>query len=225
MRNTMMPYNLQFFADGDGTGGDSSVPAANLETSTQNNGEKGEDDQTSSNSKEDSGEKKSFTQEDLTKIATTEKAQGKNSILKIFGVKDEKTAKEQAQAFKNWQDQQKTNEQKLKDQQTELVTANTRAVEAENKLSCIMSGVTKESISDALAIASLKVTEDKDLESVLKDMKTDARYKGFFSPSSTGTGSTAEHQSGTGSGNTENLGSRLAKTRATTGKKSSYFTN
>lgn len=178
---------------------------------------------------EDTSGEKTFTQAQLSAVAATEKKQGKQSILNIFGVKDEKTAKEQAKAFKEWQDSQKTAEAKVKEQEEQISEANAKAAIAESKLSCVMAGVNKDSVDDVLAIAVTKVTDDKDLDDVLEEMKKEPRYKGFFgteSGSSKGTGTPDGHQgTGNAGGKTDNLGERLGKARQTSAKKSNFFTN
>ena len=215
-----MKYNLQFFAEDGGDGG-----SGDTGTGTETDGET---DAGTGNQNPDKTGEKTFTQAELSAVAATEKKQGKQSILNIFGVKDEKTAKEQAKAFKEWQDAQKTAETKVKEQEAQINEANAKALLAENKLTCIMAGVNKDSIDDAMAIAATKVTEDKDLNTVLEEMKKEPRYKGFFSTtdssSSKGTGSPDGHQ-GTGSGSTENIGERLGKARGAAPKKSNFFTD
>lgn len=107
------------------------------------------------------------------------------------------------------------------------LAAENRAEMAENKLSCVTAGVNKDSLDDALAIALLKVTDGKDLNAVLTEMKSQAKYKGFFEESTglKGTGNPANH-AGAGSGNKDNIGKRLAeKAVSTQAKKSSYFSN
>lgn len=218
-------YNLQFFADE--TSGSSSAEGSN-DDSNGNNEDQTQGNGDQSQSKDESGQK-TFTQAELSAVAATEKKQGKQSILNMFGVKDEKTAKQQAEEFKKWQESQKTLETKLKDQESSLNEATIRAQNAENKLALITAGVTPESIDDVLAIALLKVSDDKDLNTVLEDMKKEPKYKGFFGKSgsnggSNGTGTPAGHQ-GTGSGAKENLGERLGKARQSSVKKSNFFTN
>lgn len=220
----LFPLRLQFFAEDGGEGSNDDAGAAGTEGEGNQNPDAGKGGE--------AGE--TFTQEQMNAIAAREKSQGKNAILKLFGAKDEKTAKEQAKAFKEWQEAQKTNEQKLQDQQKDISDANARAQAAEDKLVCIMAGINKDSVDDALAIASMKVTEDKNLEAVIEDMKKEPRYKGFFDTDSSdssdnkhkGTGTPAGHQ-GTGSsaGGSENIGERLGKARNGGAKKSNFFTN
>ena len=188
-----------------------------------------ENQQQNQGSNENSGEK-TFTQSELSVVAATEKKQGKQAILNLFGLKDEKSAKAQAEEFKKWQEQQKTLDDKVKEQTTTIEETSKRAQLAENKLACVMAGVNKDSVEDALAIATLKVTEEKSLEAVLEEMKKETRYAGFFnstnSQGSKGTGTSAGHE---GTGNTGgavgNIGERLGKAKQATVKKSNFFTN
>lgn len=185
------------------------------------------------NQQQNSGAGKTFTQDEVTAIGTREKNQGKSSILKIFGCADEKTAKAEAEEFKKWKESQKTDEQKRNEAEQQLkdsaAESEKRAVAAENKLTALSAGVTIESLDDALAIALLKVTDDKPLDKVFAEMKKEPRYSGFFgtgtgSSNNGGTGSSADHNKGQG-GNKGNIGERLAQSRvASAPAKSNFFT-
>lgn len=173
---------------------------------------------------------KTFTQDDVNAIGAREKNQGKSSILKLFGCTDEKSAKAEAEEFKKWKESQKTDEQKRSEAEQQLkdsaAESEKRAVTAENKLTALAAGVTTESLDDALAIALLKVTEEKPLDKVFAEMKKEPRYSGFFGGGSSnngGTGSSADHNKGQG-GNKGNIGERLAQARvANTSAKSNFF--
>lgn len=214
----LFPMNLQFFAeDNAGTGEPEGTPEGTPDGT--------EPTPTPDAGTTESGEK-TFTQAELNAIAAKEKSQGKTSILKMFGIKDEKTAKEQAEAFKQWQAEQQSIQDKLNTSQTELKDAEARAELAELKLSCIMAGVNNESIEDILAIAATKVTDDKTIDKVLEEMKKETKYAGFFStPSANSTGTSPDHRDKGGKPE-ENFGARLAKSSAgTKPAKSSYFSN
>lgn len=182
------------------------------------------------NQQQNSGAK-TFTQEDVNAIGAREKNQGKSAILKMFGCADEKTAKAEAEEFKKWKESQKTDEQKRNDAEQQLkdsaAESEKRAVAAENKLTALSAGVTTESLDDALAIALLKVTDDKPLDKVFAEMKKEPRYSGFFGTGSSnngGTGSSADHNKGQG-GDKGNIGERLAQSRvASASAKSNFFT-
>lgn len=220
LETQVIPLNLQFFAEGEGNS-----QTTGAEDTSGTEGAAGDQTQ-QSNTGSTSGTEKTFTQSELTATAAKEKSQGKNSILKLFGVQDEKAAKAEAEAYKAWKATQKTNEEKLKDQETTIKDAETRAAAAEAKLTCITAGITADSLDDALAIAQLKVTDDKDLTKVLEEMKAEARYKGFFAATdsgSNGTGSSVEHKGSQGSSK-DNIGARLAKNHVKDPeRKSSFF--
>ena len=95
---TLIPLNLQFFAADPATGGSTEGNEGSESNEGTNDSGNENGDQSQSSSGEESGEK-TFTQAELSAVATAEKKQGKQSILNIFGVKDEKTAKEQAKAL------------------------------------------------------------------------------------------------------------------------------
>ena len=197
----------------------------------QNQQNQGADNNTGDQNQQQNTGAKTFTQDEVNAIGTREKNQGKNSILKMFGCADEKSAKAEAEEFKKWKESQKTDEEKRNEAAQQLkdsaAESEKRAIAAENKLSALTAGVTAESIDDALAIALLKVTEDKPLDKVFEEMKKEPRYAGFFGAgqsSSDGTGSSATHNKGNQQ-NKENIGERLAKSRvANTATKSNFFT-
>lgn len=213
----------KFFNPDDNQGGGSSA----TEQGTDPNGASTpkEGDQTHDNN---SGAK-TFTQEEVNTIGAKEKNQGKNSILKLFGCADEKAAKAEAEEFKKWKESHQTEEEKRSIAETQLKNTaaenEKRAVAAENKLAALSAGVTTESLNDALAIALLKVTEEKPLEKVLEEMKKEPKYSGFFGTSSNagGTGRSADHNNNQGN-NGNNIGKRLAESRVKSAPaKSSFF--
>lgn len=223
-----LPYNIQFFADGEGSGSEDDA-SHDEEGNQDDQGKAGDQGQEN----KDTG--KTFTQAELSAVAVTEKKQGKNAILKLFGCEDEKTAKEQAVAFKKWQEDQKTAEQKQHDSEKDKAAAEARAVAAENKLTCISAGVNLDSLEDALAIAAPKVTDEKDLKAVLNEMREQKKYKGFFAASGSseedddegddgeeGTGSAPGHNKKPDAAQSS-LGKRLAESQRGAIKKSTYF--
>jgi hypothetical protein len=219
----LLRMNLQHFADG----GNDDVDENNDDS------DDGDDDNPDDSDKDGDGSKddKKFTQDDMTKVATREKKQGRKSAFKEMGFKDEAEAKSQLDAFREWQKSQLSEDEK---HQQEIDNANTatseaekRAQEAEEKLAVVIAGVRKDSIDDVLAIARVKVTDEKSLDDVLAGMKKEDRYKSFFesedSGLSGGTGSGLSHKKG--SNKKDNIGARLAKAQMgnSNNKKSSYF--
>lgn len=236
-KKNFIPMNLQFFAEDGGENQGSTDTGSQNQQGSEQNSQQGNQSQQGNNSQSGSNQQqeKTFTQSDMTAMATREKREGKNSILKLFGISDEKSAKDEAAAYLAWKESQKTEEQKQQEAteklQTDKTDAEKRAMVAENKLSAFVAGVNKDSLEDALAIALLKVTEDKNLDAVLSEMKEQAKYKGFFEQESSqsspdaGTGNGVNHSSSGGNSGASNIGKRLAeKNNSSQTKKSSYFT-
>lgn len=224
LEKTILPLNLQFFAEDDG---------ADENKDDQNDNDDGDSDDDSDNNDDDNDnkdkEEKKFTQSELSAVATTEKKQGRKSAFRELGFKNEKEAKAEMAEFKKWKESQLTPEQKaqkdLDDSKEATSEAEKRAQAAEEKLAVVIAGVRKDSIDDVLAIARVKVTEDKSLDDVLNEMKKEERYKSFFGSSediaNQGTGTNLTHKKG--SLTKDNIGARLAKQQHSENKKSSYF--
>lgn len=218
----ILPFNLQFFAEHDPT----NEPDPTNESEDTNGG----------TDQNESGNEKTFTQKEVNAIMAKEKRQGKNSVLKNLGFDSEEDAKKAFNLLKALTDSQKTAEQKVIDEKDEAAKgkdkAEERAIKAENKLACLMAGVSKDCIDDVLAIASAKVDEDNDLSDVLEDMKKNKKYALFFGESeepddepsngNKGTGAKPKNNKG-GKDESGNLGERLAKNSSKPAKKSSYF--
>lgn len=229
----MLPFNLQFFAEGDNGDGEQTGNEAGNEDS------KGGDDSQNKtgedNGEQSKGAEKTFTQKQVSDMMAKEKKQGKQAILNSLGFKTEQEAKDAMSLLKALQDSQKSEEQKQKEANDAAVAekekAEQRAILAESKLSCIENGVNKESVDDVLTIAMSKVTDDKSLDDVIADMKKESRYASFFvsesdgGKGSDGTGSTPSHSSSQGKSGGD-YGKQLAeKFNATksVGTKSKFF--
>lgn len=213
----VLPLNLQFFAEGDddiddpGTGG-------------EGDGDNGDQSDKSSD--------KTFTQAEVTAMMTREKKEGRKALLKQLGFKTEAEAKNAIALYNALVESQKTDEDKAKEKEQNLANeksdAEKRAELAENKLACVMAGVKNDSVDDVLAIALLKVTEEKNLDTVLAEMKKEPRYAGFFQDGDNGddgTGSDPGH-SKDGKDNEDKKGSygaSLAKKQSSSTKKKTYF--
>lgn len=82
--------------------------------------------------------------------------------------------KEEIKAFKEWQDSQKTEEQKTNDKISEAEKAKTaaelRAVELEAKVSALSQGVKSDSVDDVVALAQRLVTDDVTVEDAIKQV-------------------------------------------------------
>lgn len=212
-----LPLNLQFFASDDDV--DDDDDDLNDDNAGSDDDDKGDDGKAS----------KTFTQAEVTAMMTREKKEGRKALLKQLGFKTEKEAKDAVALYTALVDSQKSEEDKLKDKagdlENEKNTAEQRAELAENKLSCVMAGVKNDAIDDALAVAKLKVTEEKDLDKVLAEMKKEPRYAGFFNEEGSGddTGNKPGHNKDNDGKQKENYGASLAKGQKETSKKKTYF--
>lgn len=186
---------------------------------------------------------KTFTQDQVTKMMTREKNQGRNAALKELGI-DPKDTKAIAMV-KALIDSQKTDEQKAAEKesenQTKMNEAEQRAQIAEAKAEAMMLGVKTQYVDDVVTLALAKMTEDSDLKTIIGEFKT--KYPVWFGESSddednedkNGKGKGKAGQRGTGSSvknsnkekkdEEKGLGARLAAQRKSGGKKSSYWGN
>ena len=208
----LLAYDLQLFADESGS---DSGDAGNNGGSDQG----ANNDDANHEADQKHGETKTFTQEQVSGMMAKEKNEGKRSILKSLGFKSEEDAKEAIKKYNEYLETQKTEAEK---QQEALNKANSEKDDALNRAK-----VAENKIDDVLAIASTKVTDEKDLDAVLKEMKDDKKYESFFvkESSSHGTGSNAGHSNNGSDGNGEVYAKKLAERfkNSSANQKSSFF--
>ena len=193
---------------------------------------------------DDKGSKggKTFTQDQVNRMMTREKNQGRNAVYKELGI-DPKDSK-MVNMFKAFIESQKTDEQKAAEKETENQTkmneAEQRAQVAEAKAEAMMLGVKTQYVEDVVTLALAKMTEDSDLKTIIGEFKT--KYPVWFGESDEddkndkdknkgktgqkGTGSSVKtSKEDKGKGEEKGFGARLAAQRRGTGKKSSYWGN
>ncbi len=196
------------------------------------------DDKSDKSDKSDKGSKdtvKTFTQEQVNKMMTREKNQGRNAVYKELGIdpKDTKTVN----MFKAFIESQKTDEQKAAEKesenQTKMNEAEQRAQIAEAKAEAMMLGIKTQYVEDAVTLALAKMTEDSDLRTIIGEFKT--KYPVWFDKSDDndkgnkgkigqkGTGSSINSKEEKGENKEKGLGARLAAQRKSSNKKSSYW--
>ena len=188
---------------------------------------------------------KTFTQEQVNKMMTREKNQGRSAALKELGI-DPKDSKMVAMV-KALIESQKTDEQKAAEKdaenQTKVNEAERRAQVAEAKAEAMMMGVKTQYVDDVVALVLAKMTEDSDLKTIIGEFKTkypvwfgesedddedgkDKGNKGKGKTGKKGTGSSVKtSKEDKGKGEEKGLGARLAAQRRGAGKKSSYWGN
>lgn len=184
---------------------------------------------------------KTFTQEQVNRMMTREKNQGRNAALKELGI-DPKDSKAIAMV-KALIDSQKTDEQKAAEKdaenQTKVNEAEKRAQVAEAKAEAMMLGIKTQYVDDVVALALSKMTEDSDLKTIIGEFKDkypiwfgesneddkDGKNKGKGKTGQKGTGSSVKTSKEDKGKEEKSLGARLAAQRRGTGKKSSYWGN
>lgn len=118
---------------------------------------------------------KTFTQEELNGIAAKEAKKAQEKLLKQLGIDDFDSAKDGLSKFKEWQESQKTEQQK---QQEELTQFKTQLSEKEILLSnvkaenaAIKLGVTEEkNLNAVVTLAKTRVTDEVDINAAIKQV-------------------------------------------------------
>ena len=181
----------------------------------------------SGNTDEKSG--RTFTQEEVNRMMANEKRQGKNSVYKELGIdpKDKK-AVAMVKAILESQKDDETDEAT----NSEIDEANHRAMVAEAKAEAMMIGILPKYVEDVVSLALPKVTEEKDLKSVMRELKakypiwvkaddSDPNNKG-----KSGTGSSLGNSGSKGGDDkSKGIGARLAASRKANKSKKSYWGN
>lgn len=113
-------------------------------------------------------------------------------------------SKEELKAFKEWQESQKTEEQKQSDaisaaEQAKLA-AEQRAAAAEAKTACLIEGIAADYVDDAIVLAQRLVNDDMDINAAIKKIAEKyPAFKGQAQPTITiTTGTKSSKQTGNG---------------------------
>lgn len=177
---------------------------------------------------------KTFTQEDVNRLLKAEKESAKKSLLKELGVADAKSAKEGLTKYKEILEKDKTETQKAQDTanaaEKAKQEAEKRALLAEAKVEVLSAGCKPEYLEDVITLAMTKVSDDKDLATVVKEMKEGSKYSAFFGEfdggsGDKGTGGGSGFKRKEGSDKKGDLGSRLGAQVVNNTAKNPYFNN
>lgn len=230
-KETLLKYNLQFFAEPNNSGEDDpdqTGEGGDAGTTGEGTGTQGGND--------DSGTKgtteKTFTQKQVTSMMTKEKKQGRNAAYAELGI-DPNNA-QQVAMIKALIESQKTDEQKQQELNAEnaakIADAEHRAMVAEAKAEAMKAGAKAEFVDDVVTLAMAKMGDNGDINSVIGDLKT--KYTVWFESGESGDGKATGQKgtgssingkgTGTGSGNNggeQSLGARLAAKRQNVGGK------
>lgn len=172
--------DMQTFADGDGgqeggqegqegqEGGSQGQGSEGAEGGTGGTENPGGDDQ------KGQGEDKTFSQEDVNKIAAKEAKKATEKLLKQLGVTDFNSAKDGLKKFKEYQDSQKTEAQKAEERAKELEKENatvlSRAETLEAELTALKADVNPDSVGDVVVLAKNLLSEDVDMNDAIKQV-------------------------------------------------------
>jgi len=165
-----LPLNLQFFAEGGGgTDQDDNNPGGDDENKQD---DKQQDDK-QQDDKQQGGEK-TFTQEDVSNIASKESKAAVEKLLKDLGFDDFENAKDGVDKFKEHQESQKTEQQKATDALEKAQKTASEKDSAIQKLqyenAALKQGVNTDAIDDVVALAEKRVTDDKDINEAMKEV-------------------------------------------------------
>ena len=202
----------------------------------EGSGESGKDNKSGGDKGSNKGGKseKTFTQDQVNRMMTREKNQGRNAVYKELGI-DPKDTKTVAQ-FKAFIESQKTEEQKAAEKES---ADKAKQAESEHRVAVAeakMMGVKPQYVEDAVTLVLAKLGEDTDVKTLLGELKT--KYPIWFGESDDednkgakgktgqkGTGSSVKQaEKGGKKGEAEKgFGARLAAQRKSGAKKSSYW--
>lgn len=204
----------------------------------EGSGESGKDNKSKSGGDKGGKSEKTFTQDQVNRMMTREKNQGRNAVYKELGI-DPKDTKTVAQ-FKAFIESQKTEEQKAAEKESadkaKQAESEHRVAVAEAKAEAMMMGVKPQYVEDAVTLVLAKLGEDTDVKTLLGELKT--KYPIWFGESDDeddkgakgktgqkGTGSSIKQaEKGGKKGEAEKgLGARLAAQRKSGAKKFSYW--
>lgn len=168
----LLKMNLQHFADGadDSTPDQAGTPEEQKETQ-----------ETPPTPEEKEQEEKTFKQDEVNNIATKEAKKAQEKLLKQLGIDDFNNAKEGMQKFKEWQESQKTEQEKQAEKLGGLETTNTTLTEENSglkaQISAMKAGVNADSVEDVVTLAQRLLDDDTDMDTAVA--KVVERYPHF----------------------------------------------
>ncbi|GGB26785.1 hypothetical protein GCM10011409_00120 [Lentibacillus populi] len=119
-------------------------------------------------------EEKVFKQEDVNNIVAKESKKATEKLLKELGIEDFENAKDGLAKFKEWQDSQKTEQEKQSEAMQELETTNNNLSNENTSLkaqiSAMKQGVNAESVEDVVALAERQVSDDVTIDDAIKQI-------------------------------------------------------
>lgn len=127
---------------------------------------------------------KIYTQEELNKEIKAQKKTITENLLKELGVKDFDSAKNGIKQYLESVEKNKSDLEKATE------TINTNAAEIANLKSennnlmltnkALIAGVKSDTIADFVAIVNSRISDDKNADEIIKELKENSAYNGFF---------------------------------------------
>lgn len=165
---------------------------------------------------------RSFSQEQVNRMMTREKNQGRAAAFKEMGI-DPKNTK-MVKMFQAFIESQKSDEQKAAEKDAEAQRkqgeAEHRALVAEAKSEAMMLGVKSQYVDDAVTLALPKVSDSTDLKTVLSELKE--KYGMWFDTEDDESGKDGKNNKSTKTGQ-KGTGATIKDTNKKTGKESGGF--
>src|SRR5690554_2681903 len=163
LKNRLLPLNLQFFAEGGEVGDQAPVNEPGGQEQTEQTGTAPE-----------KAEEKIFRQEDVNNIVAREVKKTQEKLLKELGIDDFENAKEGLAKFREWQESQKTEQEKLQETLQKTQTDN-EALANENanlkaQLAALKQGVKADSLEDVIALAERLVNDETTIDDAIKQV-------------------------------------------------------
>lgn len=161
---------------------------------------------------------KTYTQEEVNALLAKEKRQGKNSVLKALGLASVDEGKAAIETARQAANATKTAEEVAAEALNAEKTARSKAendlLVAQRTVAVMKAGFKPEFVDDVVAIASTKVTEDKDFDSVLEEMKKSHQFYLVEQKNEAGTGTPAAgFKKSEKNSNDKTYGQRLAENK------------
>lgn len=167
----LMTLDLQAFAEG-GEGGDDQGDQQGAGDDQQQ--QQQQDDQQGQGDQQQQQEEKpesTFTQKDVNSLVAREAKKAQEKLLKQLGVTDFNTARDGLQKFKEWQDSQKSEQEKLQEElsttKQTLEQIEAERNDAKDKLSAISLGVDPQKVTDVIVLARTMVNEKTTIDDAI----------------------------------------------------------
>lgn len=211
-----------------------------VDETTGGAGEAGADNQSDKGAGTEGGkqgakEDRTFTQEQVTRMMTREKKQGRNAAYKEMGI--DPTDSKMVAMFKAFVASQKTDEDKAREEadgaKAKVAEAEQRALVAEAKAEAMVLGVKSQFVEDIVTLALGKLTDDSDLKTLIGELKV--KYPAMFDApgeegdknktGKKGTGAAVKPTGKDKDDQGKSYGARLAAQRKPSTPKKSYWGN